>query len=120
MPMGNFNLLHMDKRAARVGAISCALAILYFSVIRAPMTFETINHLDKLEHIAAYSALSFFLIRSRLKGISFLKAIILASLFGGLLEIIQYFHPNRDASVWDGIANMIGATFGSILGRRHG
>jgi len=120
MAVNILELWNMDKRLARVGVFVCATGIFYFSVLKAPKITLHLNHMDKLEHMAAYALLGFFLIKARFKGLSITMVVILASLFGGVMEIIQYFHPSREASVWDELANIVGAILGSILGRRYG
>ncbi|GHV00121.1 hypothetical protein FACS189483_09960 [Spirochaetia bacterium] len=76
---------------------------------------------DKVQHCAAYMALSvalgfwFFPERWRRYPLRTLFAVILiASIYGILDEIHQYFVPYRDCNVWDWLADTLGAIVGAL------
>jgi VanZ family protein len=75
--------------------------------------------LDKVAHFTAYAALAFALglwpKRESWKAHPLRTALLivaLASVYGGIDELHQSFVPGRDASVYDWIADTLGAGFG--------
>ena len=68
---------------------------------------------DKLVHIVAFAALSFPLSRTGRFGL--LLVFVGASVFGGMIEIIQPSF-NRSAGVNDWIADIVGVVLGIICG----
>ncbi len=78
--------------------------------------------MDKMLHIAAYAVLAILFyrayqtlpIRHNLR-LLVLLSILSASLYGISDEIHQYFVPFREADVFDGIADIIGAICGAYL-----
>jgi VanZ family protein len=77
---------------------------------------------DKFQHLVAYLALAaavggwissaFWQSRPFL---AFLAAAVLASIYGVVDEIHQYFTPARDCDVWDWVADTLGAVFGAAV-----
>ena len=68
---------------------------------------------DKLVHLVAFAAMSFPLSRTGRFGL--LPVFLGASVFGGLIEIIQPSF-NRSADLNDWIADIIGASIGVVCG----
>lgn len=69
---------------------------------------------DKLGHFSAYglfAVLGFFIVKTR-KSYQWLCLGIIV--FGGLLEVVQYYIPGRVASFYDLGANSIGVVLGAI------
>lgn len=83
--------------------------------------FSNLLEPDKLAHAAAYFVLAGFLLWGfhRTVGVSpvvLAAAIVISSLYGASMEVIQYtFFPNRYFEVNDIIANIIGSILG-VLG----
>ncbi len=80
-----------------------------------------IPHLDKIAHFGMYFGLTFLLIPVQIGKIKKVNsnAIILAIAFGLLMELIQFsMHTGRQASVYDAIANTIGAFSGLLFYRK--
>ncbi len=69
---------------------------------------------DKLQHVLAYAVLS------GLGGHVYPARKSLVALFlglvalGGVLEVIQFFLPNREAEIGDAVANAVGAGIGLL------
>ena len=69
--------------------------------------------IDKIEHLVAFAALSFPLSRTGRFGL--LPVFVVASAFGGLIELIQpSFNRNADMNDW--IADIIGVALGIACG----
>ena len=68
---------------------------------------------DKLVHLAAFAALAFPLARTN--RVSLLLIFMVASAFGGLIELIQPTF-NRSADLNDWIADILGVVLGVALG----
>jgi VanZ family protein len=78
--------------------------------------------IDKVQHLAAYAVLAFcigFRISSagwkRRPAFFFFLTAVLASAYGAVDEFHQSFVPGRDASVWDWIADALGAVIGAAI-----
>jgi VanZ family protein len=85
------------------------------SILPIPMRFL---YQDKLMHGAAYFILACLLSHSISNGglkRRFLLAFLIASLYGISDEFHQHFVPGRDVSVWDWLADSVGAWVGAFL-----
>jgi VanZ family protein len=78
---------------------------------------------DKLQHLAAYLALAFAIVlwfppqSRRFPGFRMcLPAVLIASVYGIIDELHQYFVPGRDCNVWDWIADALGSVIGALIG----
>jgi VanZ family protein len=78
---------------------------------------------DKLQHFIAYfvlaaSIIPWFSPRRRIFRSLWmcLPAALIASGYGIVDELHQYFVPGRDCNVWDWIADTLGAVFGAFTG----
>lgn len=103
------------QRFLWISAICITIFILIASLF--PTSGNSINlwHLDKVGHFLAYFIFSInlcFLFKKKNKRITFL---ILAIFLGVILEIIQFYIPGRDRSIYDGIINTIGVGMGTYL-----
>jgi len=83
-----------------------------------------IPHIDKIVHFVMYFTLQFLVLTEYYKNytqkISFIKilslSLIISIIYGLLMELLQnYFFVSRTGSVYDFIANSVGAIFGSLL-----
>ena len=104
------------------GTVAVMLVIAYLSLT----TGESLPKLplfpnaDKLVHFLMYAALSAELaFEMRRSGKTLLPtalcAVVIAALYGGLLELIQPYFPPRSCDVLDFAADCFGACFGFIL-----
>jgi VanZ family protein len=95
-------------------ALSGAIAIAIFMVCLLPgEDLPQTNIWDKAEHFIAYVALSAPLAIGLGRG-KLLPAFVMATLFGGFIEMAQGAAPTgRSASWLDAVANMIGAGLGT-------
>jgi VanZ family protein len=66
------------------------------------------HYADKLKHIFAFVTLSLLLNRSSSNIEKRLRNMGALLLFGLFIEFVQYFLPNRDASIEDVVADFIG------------
>jgi VanZ family protein len=75
---------------------------------------------DKIGHIIAYSVLAFLIFvglskQTTITSAKILITILLCTLYGVLLEFIQYhFYPNRFFEIWDAVANFVGSVIGFL------
>lgn len=98
--------------------------IIYISLIltlsfKPAPKLPSIEKIDKLVHASAYAFLAFLLSLS-LSRSGFNKTVILAActafLVGALDETLQSFNPARTASIYDLMADGVGALMGAIAG----
>ena len=90
------------------------LAILALSV--APTnTSETISSLDKLIHFFAFLVLSYLLWSAYTLPRPFISSILILSMFGLSIELLQHFVPNRIFSLHDFAADIAGIIAGVVL-----
>lgn len=97
----------------RIILILCALSIAYLSLM--PAYTVTISN-DKLGHLIAYAVLTTIIglvWYPNLK--SFGIGVLLALLYGVLIEFAQHFIPGRSLSVYDMLANASGVLIGIII-----
>ncbi len=92
------------------------------SSISNPPSAKKVPGLDKVIHFAEYGILSFILVHflkiylpQKDKWFFFIGASLLATLYGGLDELHQFFVPGRDCSVVDLGADFTGAIVGSVF-----
>ena len=108
----------MNKTIFQILLIICFIIILVGSIIpNRPNANPNIWSHDKYFHIIAYFIFAFLAINS-FKLRSFKSAIILifiGTLFGGLIEIWQFAGVNRDADIYDIMANGLGMLLGCII-----
>jgi len=109
----------------RVPALCIAALIFYLSSRPTlPVPLPPILGADKLAHLAAYAVLSFlacFWIRAeswkRRPVLFFVSVVLIVSLYGALDEFHQSFVPGRMPSVWDWLADTLGAGLGVLVYR---
>ncbi len=87
-----------------------------------PIHESIFNNHDKLTHLGAYCLLGALFTRTLVSGIRINKitptlALALAAsiLLGALTEAVQHFIPYRDASIFDMVANAVGAFIGVFI-----
>jgi len=90
------------------------LAILAVSVAPAN-TSETISSLDKVIHFFAFLVLTYLLWSAYSLPRPIASCILLLSLFGLVIELVQHFVPNRIFSLYDFAADIAGIIAGVIL-----
>jgi len=81
-----------------------------------------LNYEDKIAHVLEYTILGALLMRGGLLRHPasvrlFFTVFIIGTLYGASDELHQRFVPNRFASPWDALADMIGILLGMILFR---
>ena len=88
----------------------------------SPEHLPSFRFMDKMLHVAAYAVLAILFLRAyqtlpirhNIRMIAFLS-ILSASLYGISDEIHQYFVPFREADIFDGIADTVGAITGVLV-----
>lgn len=76
-----------------------------------------IPHLDKVAHFGLFFILSVLLCYALPKKKQYLYfiPIFIALIYGGLLEILQYYFFNRSGDIWDLVADIAGGISGCLL-----
>jgi VanZ family protein len=112
------------KKAALFIAVTYSIALVVVSLINlSEMPKVNLNYGDKIFHFLAYGLLCllwsivFSLQNPQSLNKAIIKAIIIATIFGILLEVLQgTLTAHRSLDVYDAIANSLGAiTMGSLL-----
>ncbi len=107
-----------NRKVSQILLIVWAVALVYFSIIPDPGAPELFKGIDKVEHLTAYAVLSFLLMRTGWKGMGLILSIGMSFAFGICLEIFQYYHPPREASIGDVLSNGLGSAIGAYFGKR--
>jgi VanZ family protein len=105
--------------------IAYCVAIYIQSDYPSPQSLPSFEFSDKLLHLAAYAVLGVLFYRAYQTTpfnnhiqMLVLLSIISASLYGVSDEIHQAFVPARDGSLWDVVADILGAAGGVYLYNR--
>ncbi|MDR3334109.1 MAG: VanZ family protein [Treponema sp.] len=108
------------KLVLKVPAVLIALAIWFLSSQSTLPQPKGILGFDKVQHLIAYAAfagaIGLWFSLDQEKGRVFrtmLVIVVIASVYGISDEIHQYFVPGRNASVWDWVADTLGAILGA-------
>lgn len=100
------------RRLAGYAALLLMVAIATLSLL-PPAELPDIETSDKVKHFLAYTALA-VPVAIRLGRGRALMALVLTAAFGALMEVGQLLAPTgRDFSVFDELANALGATLGT-------
>ena len=102
-----------------------ALVVLFLSVMPCnDLPKLTIKHFDKVIHFVEYLIFALLVMRgldTHREGISgkqaLLFTLIIAGLYGILMELFQLFVPGREPSLGDWVADLGGAVVGMTIGR---
>ena len=95
-------------------------ALAWFSLTPGTGAETGFPHADKLMHLGAYFVFVLLCLPLPLpRPASRISAfVLLVILFGALLEIGQALVPLRHPSLWDGLANSLGALLGGLVARK--
>ena len=96
----------------RISFIFCIVAILYLATTIREIEVVS-NNWDKLNHIFAFILLYILLSVGYEKRV-FINVLFLL-LYGILIEVIQYFIPNREFSILDIFADLVGIFIGYLF-----
>ena len=96
-----------------------ALLVLIVSLIPVPSQ-TGVGHLDKAAHVCEYLLFAWLLKRGwRASGapesIGRRRAWIAATVYGGLMELLQGLTPHRTPETADAVTNLLGALLGAAL-----
>lgn len=97
--------------------ISACIAIIigFLSLIKLEGGQPLFPHQDKIHHFLAYLTLSYALFQANRK---FYSALILSSLYGVIIELLQGQTGYREFSFLDMVANILGSGFGVLASKR--
>nr|WP_272888749.1 VanZ family protein [Stutzerimonas stutzeri] len=87
------------------------LAVVLFNGLKPEPVPQLFDQQDKLHHLLGFAALAFTLRLAFPRG-SFLWGLLLTVAAALLIEMGQGFLPNRMASRWDMLANVLGVLLG--------
>ncbi len=109
----------MKSKIFTIITIVYALVLFAVSLIPKFGPGQMFSFADKIAHFGAFFVLAFFLVRSirEFKNIKYgwLYALIIASIYGILLEIAQGYIPGRECSFFDWMADFLGALPGVFI-----
>ncbi|AEF82966.1 VanZ family protein [Leadbettera azotonutricia] len=124
MPKNNRKtMMNQNKLFSILLKLPAPLVILAIWFLSSQSTLPQIKGvfgIDKIQHMLAFAVLAaagalwFPLELCRRRGIFIMLAIAsIASIYGGIDEYHQSFVPGRDSSVWDWLADTLGALIGA-------
>jgi VanZ family protein len=90
------------------------LVLLGLTLTPSPIQPLKISHIDKLYHFIAFAAFSFLFCRAYIQVIP-IKSLVFCSFVGILIEVVQYYVPNRGFSYADMLADVAGCILGTLL-----
>lgn len=108
----------LTPKVSKLLLVLWAGTVLWLSLVPIPELPRTFWGFDKVEHVMAYMVLAFLLRRTRWSWAGNLGSVLAVVAFGCTVEILQSFHPPREASVWDAVANAIGSVMGTLVANR--
>ncbi len=91
-------------------------AIVIWLSVKAPGGVISFSIWDKLQHFLAYAVLGFIGVLCFPGRVSSLILGLGLVLLGIGLEVVQFYVPEREMSLGDGVANFLGVIFGVGLG----
>lgn len=107
--------LPVSLRRALQFCVSVYTVFIVWASLRPAGAGSAVPHMDKLLHFLVYAALSFGVCFAWPR-MSKLRVFWLCVFFGAALEVAQgLFTVGRVTSLWDGLANSLGAAFGVIV-----
>ncbi len=92
----------------------CLFTISYLAVATPDEILSLASSWDKANHFMAFSVL-YFLLSLSFKNLTLKSKLFLLLLYGFHIEIVQYFIPNREFSLFDVVADFMGIAFGHTL-----
>lgn len=108
----------MRRSLLRLLLLIYVLFVIYMSL--QPPSDGPVFYYDKLAHYLAYFAMAVMALLSFNSTRARFVAFALVLILGALLELGQSFVAGRDMSVYDGLANALGALSGLLLFRLVG
>lgn len=93
-------------------------ALAWFSLTPGTGVETGFPHADKLIHLGAYFVFVLLCLPLPRPASRIRAFVLLIILFGALLEIGQALVPLRHPSLWDGLANSLGALLGGLAARK--
>lgn len=88
-----------------------AIAVLTYQSVVPATGSSVVTHFDKLMHALGYAVLTGLLALAAPR-MGLVKLFVFPTIYGGAMEIAQSVMPyGRTGSVWDLLANMVGAAF---------
>ncbi len=109
-----------------IKSIIAAAIILFLSVITTPSinpgNLFNFPHIDKIVHFILYAGLSFILLMDynnlrlkKSKKLNIFVPLIIAVIYGGLIELVQIIIPGRSGELLDFVFDIGGALTGVLI-----
>jgi len=98
----------LNKKYFKFLFFATAIIIFILAIVNNDHIFLDSYYADKIKHITAFFVLSLLLNRSSSNIEKRLRNMLALLLFGILIEFVQHFLPNRDASRADILADFVG------------
>lgn len=95
-----------------------AMLLAWFSLTPGTEAETGFPHADKLMHLGAYFVFVLLCLPLPWPAVPSGAFVLPIILFGALLEIGQALVPLRHPSLWDGLANSLGALLGGLAARK--
>ena len=104
----------MQSKLARLLFFTVALAILIFALLPASVRLPSTGW-DKSNHVLAFGVLAYMGCKAFPQSGYWLWGML--TMYGGVIEVLQYFTPSRSAEWADLLADAIGALIGLKLAK---
>lgn len=125
----------MTKALFHIVIICYMAAVVFVSIIKVQTPAPPIPYEDKLYHFATYAVMGslwarFFRLRRKESGVAgrdggadgSARVIVIASAaafsFGLLMEVLQFFFPEREPELMDLVSNGLGGVTGAVIYER--
>ncbi|RKZ26644.1 hypothetical protein DRQ29_04600 [bacterium] len=109
----------MKSKIFTITAIIYSVALFSMSLIPKFGPGQMFPFADKITHFGAFIVLGFLVVHSirEFKNIRhiWIYALIIASVYGILMEIAQGYIPGRECNIFDWIADFLGASAGVFI-----
>jgi len=114
----------MNRIRPYIPTVLFMLVILALSVKRVPAELYPFWNIDKLYHVIFYALLGLLWARTlartrKVERRTFIGPVLLITfVYGASMEVVQYFLPERSASVPDAMADGLGGFIGAVVYER--
>lgn len=106
------------NRASVVAVVCAYMSVAVLSLLPGSYVPAFEAEYDKVEHMLAYAFLALITVVATQRRFSWLAVCLSIVMFGGVLELGQFFVPGREVALGDFAANIFGAVIGASLSWR--
>jgi len=114
--MNGYTPLPPSLRRCAAAALIAAAIFAFWAAMQPSLALPG-HILDKLAHIGTFAVLGALAQAAAPDRRTLLLALAGLAALGGLIEIVQYFLPDRESSVVDFLSDVVGITFGAWAAR---